>query len=94
MYKFFISLCLFFVVVNSFSQEQKKTESKKDTIIYKTGYGIRVGIDISKPALALFDKSYSGIEFVGDYRISKNWYVATELGYERNHFRRLYNLNI
>ncbi|MEX6625636.1 DUF6048 family protein [Tenacibaculum salmonis] len=89
MYKYIISICLLFVYANGFSQEnhQKKTEPKtekikKDSIIYKTGYGLRLGLDISKPALAIVDKSYGGLELVGDYRISKNWYVATELGYE------------
>ncbi|WBX72470.1 DUF6048 family protein [Tenacibaculum retecalamus] len=49
---------------------------------YKTGYGLRLGVDISRPVLAIVDKSYSGLELVADYRISKKWYVATELGYE------------
>lgn len=80
--KFFISFLFCIVFVDGFSQKQPKSEEKKDTIIYKTGYGLRVGIDISKPILSLIDKSYSGFEIIGDYRISKNWYVATELGYE------------
>lgn len=87
MYKYIISLCLLFVYINGFSQEkfQEKAVSKikKDSITYKTGYGLRLGIDISKPTLAIVDKSYSGLELVGDYRISKNWYLATELGYEK-----------
>lgn len=95
MLKYIISIYLCFVFVDAFSQRQPpppkpkeksiskdETISKKDTIIYKTGYGIRVGIDVSKPALANFNKSYSGLELVGDYRVAKNWYIATELGYE------------
>ena len=66
----------------AFSKKQEISKVKKDTITYKTGYGLRVGVDISKPVLSSVDKSYSGLEIVGDYRISKNWYVATELGYE------------
>lgn len=80
--KFIISLIICVIFVNGYSQKKTKSETKKDTIIYKTGYGLRVGIDISKPILSIFDKSYSGLEIVGDYRVSKNWYVATELGYE------------
>lgn len=86
MYKYFISIFLLFVVVEGFSQEQQKdsiiNNAKKDSITYKSAYGFRLGIDISKPIKAQFDNSYSGFEIVGDYRLSKNLYVATELGYE------------
>lgn len=86
MYKCFISLCFVFVFVNGYSQvsttKEEKTKEKKDTITYKTGYGLRLGLDISKPGLSLIDKSYSGLELVGDYRISNKWYIATELGFE------------
>lgn len=80
---FTISLLICFVFVDGFSQQdKKKSVVKKDSITYKTGYGLRLGVDISKPVLSIFDKSYSGLEIVGDYRISKKWYIATELGYE------------
>jgi hypothetical protein len=71
-------------LVDGFSQaEQNKVEeTKKDTLIYKSAYGIRVGIDISKPILASISNSYSGLELVGDYRISKRFFIAAELGYE------------
>jgi hypothetical protein len=82
MYKYIISICLLFVCTNGFSQKQEISKVKKDTITYKTGYGLRVGVDISRPVLSTVDKSYSGLELVGDYRISKKWYLATELGYE------------
>ena len=82
MYKYIISICLAFVCANGYSQKKEKTKAKKDTVTYKTGYGLRIGLDISRPTLALVDKSYSGLELVGDYRISKKWYIATELGYE------------
>ncbi|QOD61230.1 hypothetical protein H9I45_01925 [Polaribacter haliotis] len=85
MYKYFISIFFLFVFVDGFSQEQKKdslASKTKDSIVYKTGYGFRVGIDISKPIKAQFDGSYSGFEIVGDYRIKKNLYLAAEIGYE------------
>ncbi|WP_233898960.1 DUF6048 family protein [Tenacibaculum piscium] len=97
-FKCILSSCFLFFSLNSFSQktsqkrlkanteiinnQKNKDENKTDSISYKTGYGLRLGIDISKPALAIFDKSYSGLELVGDYRIYKNWYIATEIGYE------------
>ena len=84
MCKYFISFYFLFVFVNGFSQEQKTTvkETEKDTIIYKSPYGIRVGIDISKPILSSINGLYSGFEIVGDYRISKRFFIATEMGYE------------
>lgn len=96
MLKYIISIGLCLVFTLSFSQKppppnsgnkppkekKEKPKSPKDTIVYKTGYGFRFGIDISKPALAILDKSYSGLEIVADYRIKKNLYIATELGYE------------
>ncbi|WP_165730141.1 DUF6048 family protein [Polaribacter sp. 20A6] len=85
MYKYFISICFLFVFVNGQSQEQKKDtliNAKKDSIVYKSKYGLRVGVDISNPILAQFNSSYSGLEIVGDYRIKKNLYLAAEVGYE------------
>jgi hypothetical protein len=73
---------LFFVFVDGFSQEQKKDSISKDSIVYKSKYGLRLGIDISKPILAQFNNDYSGLEITGDYRISKRFYAAAELGYE------------
>ncbi|WP_298777770.1 DUF6048 family protein [uncultured Polaribacter sp.] len=85
MYKYFISFLFLFFIIDGFSQKQKKDtliNSKKDTIIYKTSYGVRLGVDISKPVLGIFNSSYSGFEVVGDYRISKNFYAAAEIGFE------------
>jgi hypothetical protein len=85
MYKYFISICLLFVVTENFSQEQKKDTilaKEKDTLVYETNYGLRFGIDISRPLLGAFDGSYTGYEILGDYRIKKNLYVAVELGHE------------
>jgi hypothetical protein len=86
MYKYIISICFLFVFVDGFSQEQKKDSliaSKTDSISYKTNYGLRLGIDISKPILTQFSGTYSGLEIVGDYRIKKNLYIAAEVGYEK-----------
>lgn len=82
MLKYFISLCFIISSTLVVSQEKDNQEQKKDTIIYKTGYGLRLGVDISKPALQFVDKSYTGFEIVGDYRVSKRWYVAAEIGHE------------
>ena len=85
MYKFTISLFLFFVFGSGFAQETEieKSELEQDSIVYKTAYGLRLGADISKPIKSAIDGFYnSGFEIIGDYRISKRFYVAAELGYE------------
>lgn len=46
-------------------------------------YGLRLGVDISKPARTLLEDGYSGFEIVGDFRITKKFYAAVELGSEK-----------
>ncbi|MBB1193991.1 hypothetical protein DNC80_09980 [Flavobacterium sp. SOK18b] len=59
-----------------------KTE-KKDSVAAKTDrYGIRVGLDLYKVTRALYDKDYKGLELVGDYRLTKKYFLAAELGNE------------
>ena len=54
-----------------------------DSIPAKTDrYGIRVGVDLYKLTRALYDKKYKGIELVGDYRLTKKYFLAAELGNE------------
>ena len=60
----------------AFSQEKAK-----DTVKYKDRYGFRVGIDIFQPVYSLFDEDTKGLEFVGDYRITKRFFIAAELGF-------------
>ncbi|MDD5152083.1 MAG: DUF6048 family protein [Flavobacterium sp.] len=56
---------------------------KTDSILVKKDrYGLRVGADLYKMTRALYDKNYKGIEFVGDYRLTKKYFLAAELGNE------------
>jgi hypothetical protein len=59
-------------------------EKKADTIVpVKTNrYGLRVGVDLFKLTRALYDKNYKGLELVGDYRLTKKYYLAAEIGNE------------
>jgi hypothetical protein len=94
MYKYFISICLFFVIAKNFSQEQLKDSTftkVKDTLVYKTNYGLRLGIDISRPVFSSLYSNYAGLEIVADYRIKKNIYIATEIGFEENTSREDYS---
>lgn len=57
------------------------SQASQDTI--KEKYGLRVGLDLYRISKSFFDKDYQGIEFVGDYRISKKLYLAGEIGNEQ-----------
>jgi len=58
-------------------------EIKKDSIPPKMNrYGLRVGVDLYKLTRSLYEKEYKGIEFVGDYRLTKKYYLAAEFGNE------------
>lgn len=53
-----------------------------DTLARNNKYGLRVGIDLAKPMRTLLEDGYTGIEVVGDFRITENLYAATEIGTE------------
>jgi len=78
---FTISLLLF----SSFAmkaQEEKTIDN--DTIIKNNKYGLRLGVDLSKPLISLIDSDYSGFEIMGDFRISHRFYIAAELGNDKD----------
>lgn len=55
----------------------------KDTTRYSQPYGLRAGIDLSRPALSFFNEDYTGLEIVADYRLTHRLYLAGELGNEQ-----------
>jgi Domain of unknown function (DUF6048) len=66
-------------------QEVAKLPEKKatDSIPPKINrYGLRVGADLYKLTRGLYDSNYKGIELVGDFRLTKKYYLAAELGTE------------
>ncbi len=76
--KYIFSIC--FVLSSFLMQAQAK---KTDSIPVKTNrYGLRVGVDLFKLSRSFYEKDYKGLEVVGDYRISKKYYLAGELGNE------------
>lgn len=75
---FFISLLFGF---SSLAQEDNTTAS--DTISKETKYGFRLGADLSKPLRSLLEDGYTGFEIMGDFRISKKFYLAAEIGNEK-----------
>ncbi|MEM9686986.1 MAG: DUF6048 family protein, partial [Bacteroidota bacterium] len=64
------------------AQDQTINLNTQDTTTQVHRYGMRVGADISRHVRSAFESDYEGFELVGDYRISKKFYVAAELGTE------------
>ncbi|MGK4568740.1 DUF6048 family protein [Flavobacterium sp. 3HN19-14] len=48
----------------------------------KERYGVRIGVDLFKIARSVYDKDYKGLELTGDYRLTRKYYAAAELGNE------------
>ncbi len=72
------SLLLLFSYLQSAAQEVV-TDS---TNVKTERYGVRVGADLYKLTRSFYDKNYTGLELVGDYRLTKNYYIAGEIGNE------------
>ncbi|WP_461534466.1 DUF6048 family protein [Sinomicrobium sp.] len=78
-------VCLLFSLVLKAQENDPATttpEAPKDSVVFEEKYGIRVGIDLSKPIRSFTSSKYNGLELMGDFRLSKNLYVAAELGIE------------
>ena len=67
MLKYFISILVLLVTISVTAQEETAT----DTIKSKDNYGLRLGIDISKPIISIFNDKIQGFEILGDFRIRK-----------------------
>jgi len=78
-YLFFISILL---TSYSFSQEEEKKITPRDTLPPSEKYGIRAGVDIAKIIRSSVADDYSGFEIVADYRVSSKFYASIELGKE------------
>ena len=82
MLRYFTSVLLLLCTLGCLAQSQPIDLNQKDTITRKYAYGLRVGIDLSRPVLTFTDDNYTGFEIVGDYRLTEKWYLAAELGNE------------
>lgn len=63
---------------------QSRPDAVRDTLRKSETYGLRLGLDLSRPLISAFREGYTGLELVGDLRISNRLYLATELGNESN----------
>lgn len=59
-------------------------ETAKDSLGYQQRYGLRIGIDLSKPIRSFLNDNYRGLELMGDYRLTQRHYIAAEIGTEEN----------
>jgi len=78
----YISYSLILILCSSSVMAQEK---KKDSAVVPSKserYGVRFGVDLLKIARTVYDKDYKGFEVVGDYRLTKKYYLAGEIGNE------------
>lgn len=81
MLRYFISLFLLGGIMMGWSQEtlDPNEPDLKDT---RLQYGIRLGVDLSRPLRSFLNDDYTGLEIIGDIRITQKLYIAAELGNE------------
>ena len=74
---------IFLVLLSFLGNAQEATEPKKDSIpLKKERYGLRVGADLFRLTRSFYEKDYRGIELVGDFRLTRRYYLAAEIGNE------------
>lgn len=83
MSKYFINILLLLGPLCGIAQSGSLDLQAKDTVEYKTEFGLRIGIDISRPVLSFVLDDYTGLEFVGEYRLTDRLWLAGELGNEK-----------
>lgn len=69
---------------------QEKSKTNNDTIPKVEKFGLRVGFDLAKPLRSAIEDGYSGFEVMGDFRVSKKFYAAVELGNEKKDWNEPY----
>ncbi|MCB0371875.1 MAG: hypothetical protein KDD31_02565 [Muricauda sp.] len=82
MSKYFSSLIILFFPILVIGQGEPIDLQPKDTVEYKDQYGLRVGADLSRLVMSFLDEDYTGLELVGDYRLTHKLYLAAEIGNE------------
>lgn len=85
-----ILIFLFTISIFCLGTTPVKAQATQDTTVFREKYGLRVGIDISKPLRTLLQEDYRGLEILGDYRLYKNYYIAAEIGNEQLPFEADY----
>ncbi len=83
MLKYSISAFFLMLSLLGLGQESDPIDLQpRDTTVKSQRYGIRFGVDLSRPVRSFLDEDYQGLELVGDYRLREKLYLAAELGNE------------
>lgn len=75
---YFISTFLF-----STAGLAQKQDTINNSLKNNNSYGLRVGLDLKRITQTITNKNFRGFEIVGDYRLTKNIYIAGEIGTEK-----------
>ena len=78
------------LICGTFTMAAQKNEVTLDTVPIVQKYGLRVGVDLAKPVRSLLEDGYSGFEIMGDFRVTKKFYAALELGIETKNWTEPY----
>ncbi|MCO5723765.1 DUF6048 family protein [Robiginitalea marina] len=70
-------LCCTILAFQGYGQQAARDSLKKSE-----KYGLRVGVDLSRPLISALNDQYQGIEITGDFRIGQRLFLAAELGNE------------
>ena len=81
MLRSFISILFLGLLASSHAQFNRQVAT--DTLQPTDPYGIRFGIDLSRPVITFLNDRYTGFEVVGDYRLTNKLHLAAELGNEQ-----------
>ncbi len=81
MSRYFISLLVLSCSFFGWTQDVSQTDDP-DISDTRQAYGLRIGIDLSRPLRSFLNDDYTGLELIGDFRITNKLYLAAELGNE------------
>ena len=76
-YLFFISFSIISISLNA----------QQDSIVYQERYGLSLGVDLNKASRTIYDDDFSGFQIYGDYRLTSDVFLASEIGFDDMIFR-------
>lgn len=83
-------LCCISMLFAPLASSAQKEASTTDSIPKIEKFGLRVGLDLAKPLRSVIENGYSGFEIMGDFRVTKKFYAALELGTEKKDWTEPY----
>ncbi len=83
-------LCCISILFAPLASSAQKEASATDSIPKIEKFGLRVGLDLAKPLRSVIENGYSGFEIMGDFRVTKKFYAALELGTEKKDWTEPY----